>query len=1177
MTLIRQKSGGADSKVTGRLASQAQSHRQDLQEPRPFAPIRAGNEVDPFTTGEAYFKSVHDALKGAKKSIYIAGWQVNWDVELIDGVRLIDVLKSALDASPELRIYVMPWMSPKVGVNTGDLDTMLAIFQLNAGQKTMRAICCPAASQNDSNGVEATFFSHHQKLVVVDHQIAFIGGMDLAYGRRDDATFSLAHGDRVLNERYNPGVPPLRQVGPSPHFGTAISGADTPPPYLNTVDLLMGSLGSTKWEAGGNTDPSALAQTLQQLCDKADKAALKAVEWASNGAYVVKKGLLYATEQTKAGIRASGQAVEAAGRATEAAMIEAAQQVSTTCEQMRTLDLYGTVSQAEITHPQPSSMASGLRDGERAVIRQVNATSDALQDALQQALGQYFHPMKRLRLRESASTGLPDLIDDAKRSAVSTYNSSVHGVAKAGSVADKASRDARQACMAIAPLTVEVIDSTKREVRRTADAAGQVVQTATGEVNACQQAVLEELIATRNKLNELGASMKTWGDKKVNQGISSVKEGIGSLTALGNAKIDEVMASKSIQPSHINAVIEQLKRLLKLIYVAQLSVTWHGVKAHPALFAPGRKAKAAPAGGLCLDDLQPRQPWQDVHCRIVGQAVHDVAHNFIGRWNATQLSYLADQTLGDVGGLISGAIGGIAGAIAGGSVSAGVGAQRLGARGASHGRELAKIVRERVMIPKTALPPDPDQPKNGTVRVRVLRSASHKLQQQEALAQGQKATLAPKQCEIQAQMCNLIRNATDFVYIENQFFQSGFGQASIDVKTKEGEQKISGPMAALMGERMNQIMAGLTMLGQQQIQQAPPVNAICETLADRIVTAIQRNEPFHVYIVLPEHPEGRLNDITIVGQIHWTMQSLVFADQSLINRIRRGLWAKAHCANPIDKNQWAAALQAAGKGEPHQRPYESIDVDDVAPYLTLLNLRNCEMLKSKSGNKQALRTEQIYVHSKLLIVDDRHVIMGSANINDRSLDGGRDSEIAVMLLDDRKQDVVLHKDTVTVNTLARNLRMELWRKHLGFGTKDGGVVQSGASKFKSLIEQPASKATVNAIQTLSQQNGTAYRSAFAFVPHGGSEDDYASIWPTCPANRNDKEGVNLAAAQMPFDERFWKAPPNVTPKVQVTGFWCDLPTYWTYNENNHPKGMNIKVLTEVTPSTGSEPNSVRTV
>ena len=43
-------------------------------------------------------------------------------------------------------------------------------------------------------------------------------------------------------------------------------------------------------------------------------------------------------------------------------------------------------------------------------------------------------------------------------------------------------------------------------------------------------------------------------------------------------------------------------------------------------------------------------------------------------------------------------------------------------------------------------------------------------------------------------------------------------------------------------------------------------------------------------------------------------------------------------------------------------------------------------------------TELIYVHSKLLIVDDRLVICGSANINDRSLLGDRDSEVVTCLI-----------------------------------------------------------------------------------------------------------------------------------------------------------------------------------
>lgn len=41
------------------------------------------------------------------------------------------------------------------------------------------------------------------------------------------------------------------------------------------------------------------------------------------------------------------------------------------------------------------------------------------------------------------------------------------------------------------------------------------------------------------------------------------------------------------------------------------------------------------------------------------------------------------------------------------------------------------------------------------------------------------------------------------------------------------------------------------------------------------------------------------------------------------------------------------------------------------------------------------RRFMIYVHSKGMIVDDEYVIIGSANINQRSMEGTRDSEIAM--------------------------------------------------------------------------------------------------------------------------------------------------------------------------------------
>jgi phospholipase D1/2 len=180
---------------------------------RAFSEPSNGNHVEFYVTGEDYFAAIAAAIAGAEKSIYIAGWQVNFDVELIPGRTLFQCLETAIDSNPSLRIFVMPWLSPKVGVDTGDFETMIAIYQLNAGlPPPARAFALPAIGQSDMAGGLGIGFSHHQKLVVIDERCAFVGGIDLAYGRRDDGRFSLAADGRVGNELYNTCIPPVHTL-----------------------------------------------------------------------------------------------------------------------------------------------------------------------------------------------------------------------------------------------------------------------------------------------------------------------------------------------------------------------------------------------------------------------------------------------------------------------------------------------------------------------------------------------------------------------------------------------------------------------------------------------------------------------------------------------------------------------------------------------------------------------------------------------------------------------------------------------------------------------------------------------------------------------------------------------------------------------------------------------------
>lgn len=72
-------------------------------------------------------------------------------------------------------------------------------------------------------------------------------------------------------------------------------------------------------------------------------------------------------------------------------------------------------------------------------------------------------------------------------------------------------------------------------------------------------------------------------------------------------------------------------------------------------------------------------------------------------------------------------------------------------------------------------------------------------------------------------------------------------------------------------------------------------------------------------------------------------------------------------------------------------------------------------------------SELVYVHSKLMIVDDDTVIMGSANINDRSMLGDRDSEIAVMFQDIHKHKVKMNGVEHMAGKFASSMRKNLFR------------------------------------------------------------------------------------------------------------------------------------------------------
>ncbi|KAG8842781.1 Phospholipase D1, partial [Serendipita sp. 411] len=102
---------------------------------------------------------------------------------------------------------------------------------------------------------------------------------------------------------------------------------------------------------------------------------------------------------------------------------------------------------------------------------------------------------------------------------------------------------------------------------------------------------------------------------------------------------------------------------------------------------------------------------------------------------------------------------------------------------------------------------------------------------------------------------------------------------------------------------------------------------------------------------------------------------------------------------------------------------EGIDPDD---YISFFSLRGWGKLPG-----DVLTTEQVYIHAKLMIVDDRLAIIGSANINERSMRGDRDSELAAIIRDTDLIEGTMAGKPFKVGRFAHTLRVRLMREHLG--------------------------------------------------------------------------------------------------------------------------------------------------
>lgn len=224
---------------------------------------------------------------------------------------------------------------------------------------------------------------------------------------------------------------------------------------------------------------------------------------------------------------------------------------------------------------------------------------------------------------------------------------------------------------------------------------------------------------------------------------------------------------------------------------------------------------------------------------------------------------------------------------------------------------------------------------------------------------------------IQDAYIHAIRRAKNFIYIENQYFLgSSFGWQADDIK----------------------------------IEDVGALHLIPKELSLKIVSKIEAGERFTVYIVVPMWPEGFPESGSVQAILDWQRRTMEMMYRDIIQALR----AKGLEDNPRDYLTFFCLgnreVKRGGEYEPSEKPEPDSD------YI----------------RAQEARRFMIYVHAKMMIVDDEYIIIGSANINQRSMDGARDSEIAMgayqpyHLMTRQPARGEIH-----------GFRMALWYEHLG--------------------------------------------------------------------------------------------------------------------------------------------------
>ncbi|MBB5424102.1 phosphatidylserine/phosphatidylglycerophosphate/cardiolipin synthase-like enzyme/membrane protein DedA with SNARE-associated domain [Paraburkholderia sp. JPY158] len=143
--------------------------------------VRHANRFTLLIDGADYFRVLREAITRAERTVFILGWDIDSRMKLTpegsnDGLpeALGDFLHAVAAKKHLLRVYILAWDFAMLYAFERE---WLPVFKM--GWRTHRRIAFQMDGKHPLGG------SHHQKIVVVDDCLAFVGGLDLTRSRWD--------------------------------------------------------------------------------------------------------------------------------------------------------------------------------------------------------------------------------------------------------------------------------------------------------------------------------------------------------------------------------------------------------------------------------------------------------------------------------------------------------------------------------------------------------------------------------------------------------------------------------------------------------------------------------------------------------------------------------------------------------------------------------------------------------------------------------------------------------------------------------------------------------------------------------------------------------------------------------------------------------------------------------